>query len=85
MKFVICRAADSKESKPLCDGAVLEYDASWRTYDKPVWSIEANSLEDILKLADIVPDGIIISKNCGSSLKESVSNYEIMIYDGYIE
>lgn len=85
MKFIISRATYSKRAKPPCKGAVLEYDASWRTYGKPVWSIEANSIEDILKLADIEPSGIIISKSFGSDAEKSVSDYEIMIYDGHIE
>lgn len=85
MKFIISRATYSKEAKPPCKGAVLEYDASWLTFNNTVWSIEANTIEDILKLADIEPNGIIISKIFGNDAKKSIADYEIMIYDGFIE
>ena len=52
--------------------------------DYPYYSIEINSVEELLRLADITVDGIVIYKS-QASFEEKIAPYVIEIYDGYRE
>ena len=53
----------------------------WR--HKDAYAINIESVDDLLRLADIDPEGIIISKTF--SAEPNDPKYTITIYDGYIE
>lgn len=78
MKFQISCACGRK---PPCDGITCVGDDCFGL--DPYYEIEANSIDDILRIADIDPDGIIILRT--PSYKKHNCEWEIMIYDGYIE
>ena len=53
--------------------------------DTPVlWSIELDSMEDLLGFSKTVPEGIIITSNAGI-WTEDIAKYNIEIYDDYRE
>lgn len=50
----------------------------------PYYSIEINSVEELLRFADITVDGIVVYKS-QASFEEAIAPYVIEIYDGYRE
>lgn len=50
----------------------------------PYYSIEVNTIEDVLRLADITTDGIVIFKS-QAKYEADIAPYVIEIYDGYRE
>ncbi len=73
------RRASSDRVEP-CDGA--KYIATDRCGDRH-YTIEANTIDDIMRVAKINNSGIIISRT--DKLTPTGCEWEIMIYDGYIE
>ena len=82
MKFIFRSAANHYKTLKE-NGATLVYENG--SLLENIYTIEANSIEDILKLADICGDGIIISKTYKFQKEKTGCDYEIMIYDGWIE
>ena len=68
MRFSIKRATDLNGRRQPCEGAVRSDSG---------WEIEVNSLEQLLTLARIKQDGIVVSVQGDQP--------EITIYDGYLE
>ena len=78
MTFRIRRASSDRVDP--CEGA--KYIATDFWGDKH-YTIEVNTLDDIMRLAEIDNDGVIISRTIDK--KPTGCEWEIMIYDGYIE
>lgn len=73
------RRASSDHVEP-CNGAKYIETDRWGDMH---YTIEANTLDDIMRLAKIDNGGIIISRTIDST--PTGCEWEIMIYDGYIE
>lgn len=84
MKFAFRSAANYYKTLEE-NGATLVFENESFLEEKKLYTIDANSIEDILKLADICGDGIIISKTYKFQKEKTGCDYEIMIYDGWIE
>ena len=82
MKFLINRASGLE---PPCDKAVrVERDSEF-SYNDHFWMIEVNSLDELLPLAELDRDGIIVSHTRDYQKDETGIEWGIMIYDSYIE
>ena len=78
MKFILCETYGT--SKHIPPEAKRE-----ETGDVfPYYSIEINSVEELLRLADITVDGIVVYKS-QASFETKIAPYIIEIYDGYRE
>lgn len=79
MKFKVNRTSSYIEKNPPCDGAILEKVIKESYYKKYIWSIEVNTLEELIQLANKTDCPIIVFK-C-----EENDEPEIEIYDDYRE
>ena len=80
MTFLI-KCASCKE--PPCDGAVRVDGVS--EFSNRYWTIEVNTMDEMLRLAELDNDGIILSRTWDHERRETGIEWGIMIYDGYIE
>lgn len=79
MKFGIHRTSGYYQENPPCEGAKLE--ATRKTdYDRNKWSVEIDSLDELMKL--VKKEGAIIIHPPGAYQKEIP---EIEIYDDFRE
>lgn len=86
MLFEICRVTGGNKTPPCKNAAVIdEKTKGWYQYKR--FGIEINTLEELLEIAKLGPNGIIIEKSLGDKLLNGKvePEYLITIYDGYIE
>lgn len=80
MKFNLTFTYDDEESvEKVPDRVLVAGKEGWRN---AIWEIEINSLEDILRLARLEPDGVVINE---AGRYEGKHDYTIEIYNGYRE
>lgn len=72
MKFILERASGIRDNKSLCKKAIAHKDPSAPRYEYPKYSIEIDTLQDLLDLQEEVGELIINSER-------------ILIYDTYVE
>lgn len=82
MTFLIKRAS---EREPPCDGAVRVDGVSEFSFPNHYWTVNVNSLEETLRLAELDGDGIILARTWDYEKRETGIEWGIMIYDSYIE
>ena len=80
MKFLIKRASGRE---PPCDGAMCNDGVS--EFSNCYWTIEVNTMDEMLRLSELDNDGIILSRTWDHEKRETGIEWGIMIYDGYIE
>lgn len=78
MKFALCTTCGISKNIP------PEAKQEETSTNYPYYSIEINSVEELLRLADITVDGIVVYKS-QVSFEEDIAPYVIEIYDGYRE
>lgn len=77
MKFNISSAIGRE---PPCGGAVL---VGENRFGEKLYEIEINNLDDLLQLAEIDRNGIVVCRS--DHIFKNNNEWEIIIYDGYIE
>lgn len=89
MLFKISRASSWDNEKPTEDAEYRETvmrRPHRKSYTAKYYTVEVNTLEELLKYADINRDGIIVDKNNDEySAEKTGCKYNILIYDDYIE
>lgn len=81
MEFIVSRSSVYDNNIKPCDGAKQDIVRVVKTIrgnlEKKYWSIEINSLEDLIKFIDTYGDVVLLENSDGY--------YEIEIYDNYRE
>lgn len=81
MKFQVTRTSDWANSAPPCEGATLAH-RHVGDLDEDIYTIEIDTLEDLIRFKEKVGKEIIITKPYGC---EDISPLKIEIYDDYRE